>query len=309
MNALRKLSLAIAFILFGGMAQAEELRLGTAGLGGAFYPLGQAIANLVNAHAGDEISMVPIVTGGSVANPTLLANGELEIAITNNNLARLAVAGAGPYSSLGPVDISAVGSLHPSVLHMIVLADSDIRTFEDLRGRRVAVGPTGGGTLGFLNSLLPLHGMTMDDIVPSFVSYADGFSQLTDGTVDASLALTGFPASAVAQAAATAELRFIKFSEGKLEEAASAVPAYGRFEIPADEYDTNEPGIQIGVSNVLVVQNGIDEATVRAIAAAIYDHMDEFIAENAIAAQINPARSTQLSVPLHPGAKAYFDAR
>jgi TRAP transporter TAXI family solute receptor len=287
-------------------AGAEELRIGTASLGGAFYPMGQSISNLVNAYAGGDISMVPVVTGGSVQNPNLIHTGEVEIAITNNNLAVLAVNGRGPYSAAGEIDMSAVAALHPSVLHMVVLADSDIQTIEDIRGMRVAVGPAGGGTLGFMNFLLPLHDMSLEDITPSFVSYADGFSQLTDGTVDAAFALSGYPAGAVMQAAAGADLRFISFSDGMLEQALEANSAYVSVEIAADVYGTEAPGTLIGVNNILVAPNSLDADVVEAITAAIFDNLEEFQAENANARQIDPAMSLNLAIPLHEGAQRYF---
>jgi TRAP transporter TAXI family solute receptor len=300
---------ATALAVLSTAASAEELRIGTASLGGAFYPMGQSISNIVNEHAGGDISMVPIVTGGSVQNPNLIATGEVEIAITNNNLAVLATKGVGPYSAAGPIDIGAVAALHPSVLHMVVLADSDIQTIEDLRGKSVAVGPAGGGTLGFVNFLFPLHDMSIEDITPSFVSYSDGFSQLTDGTVDATLALSGFPAGAVMQAAAGAELRFISFSDGMLDTALEANPAFVPVEVPADVYGMADAGMLIGVNNMLVAPNSLDAATVQAVTAAIFDNLAELQAENANARQIDPAMSLNLAIPLHAGAQAYFDGQ
>lgn len=303
---MRTLILAAAVAAFGtGTAIAEELRIGTASLGGAFYPMGQAISNLVNKHAGNGISMVPVVTGGSVQNPRLIDSGEVEIAITNNNLAKLAVAGAGPYSS-GPIDIKAVAALHPSVLHMITLAGSDIETFEDLKGKRVAVGPAGGGTLGFLNFLLPMHDMTVEDITPSFLSYSDGFSQLTDGNVDAALALSGYPAGAVMQAAAGADLKYIGFSEGKIEEAVERNAAYSVVTIPADVYGTAQDGTVLGVNNMLIVPSDTDADVVEAIVSSIFDNLEEFRAENANAKQIDPEMSKSLAIELHEGAARYF---
>lgn len=304
---LKGLAVVTVLAFSSSAAIAEELRIGTASLGGAFYPMGQSISNIVNKYAGNDISMVPVVTGGSVQNPNLIASGEVEIAITNNNLAVLAVGGKGPYTATGEIELSAVAALHPSVLHMMVLADSDIQTLEDLKGKRVAVGPAGGGTLGFVNFLMPLHDMTLDDITPSFVSYADGFSQLTDGTVDAALALSGYPAGAVMQATAGAELRFISFSEGKLEEALAKNGAYASVEIAADVYGTAEAGTVIGVNNMLVAPNSLDADTVERITTAIFDNLAELQAENANALQIDPAMSTNLAIPLHPGAQAYFD--
>ncbi|WP_202981331.1 TAXI family TRAP transporter solute-binding subunit [Labrenzia sp. CE80] len=306
LRLMKKTAFAAGLLLAATGADAEELRIGTASLGGAFYPMGQSIANLVNKYAGDDISMVPVVTGGSVQNPRLLDAGEVEIAITNNNLAVLAINGKGPYKS-GAIDVGAVAALHPSVLHMIVLEDSDIKTIEDLKGKRVAVGPAGGGTLGFLNFLLPLHDMELEDMTPSFLSYSDGFSQLSDGNVDAAFALSGYPAGAVMQASAGNKLRFISFSEGMLDKALAKNGAYKSVEIPADVYGTAEPGTVIGVNNMLIAPNSLSADVVEKIVASVFDHLDEFQAENANAKQIDPAASLSLAIPLHEGAARYFE--
>ncbi|MEP0235751.1 MULTISPECIES: TAXI family TRAP transporter solute-binding subunit [Roseibium] len=306
LSLMKKTAFAAGLLLAATGAEAEELRIGTASLGGAFYPMGQSIANLVNKYAGDDISMVPVVTGGSVQNPRLLGAGEVEIAITNNNLAVLAINGKGPYKS-GAIDLGAVAALHPSVLHMIVLEDSDIKTIEDLKGKRVAVGPAGGGTLGFLNFLLPLHDMQLEDMTPSFLSYSDGFSQLSDGNVDAAFALSGYPAGAVMQASAGNKLRFISFSDGMLDKALAKNRAYKSVEIPADVYGTAEPGTVIGVNNMLIAPNSLSADVVEKIVASVFDHLDEFQAENANAKQIDPAASLSLAIPLHAGAARYFE--
>ncbi|WP_289034588.1 TAXI family TRAP transporter solute-binding subunit [uncultured Roseibium sp.] len=306
LRLMKKSAFAAGLLLAATGAEAEELRIGTASLGGAFYPMGQSIANLVNKYAGDDISMVPVVTGGSVQNPRLLDAGEVEIAITNNNLAVLAINGKGPYKS-GAIDVGAVAALHPSVLHMIVLEGSDIKTIEDLKGKRVAVGPAGGGTLGFLNFLLPLHDMELEDMTPSFLSYSDGFSQLSDGNVDAAFALSGYPAGAVMQASAGNKLRFISFSDGMLDKALAKNGAYKSVEIPADVYGTAEPGNVIGVNNMLIAPNSLSADVVEKIVASVFDHLNEFQAENANAKQIDPSASLSLAIPLHEGAARYFE--
>ncbi|MBU2961320.1 TAXI family TRAP transporter solute-binding subunit [Citreicella sp. C3M06] len=304
-NTIRGAFVAASFAVLAQTAQAEEYRIGTASLGGAFFPMGQGISNLVNKYAGDGIDMVPIVTQGSVQNPRLVAQGEVELGITSANLAADAVAGAGAYDG-SPMDLSALGPLHPSVLHMVVTDGSDIQTFADLKGKRVAVGPAGGGTMGFLNNMLPVYGLSLDDITPSFLSYGDGFSQLSDGNVDAALALSGYPAAAVMQAAASGKLRMIGMEADKLEQILSGNPAYSTFDISADVYDMDEDAQVLGVTNMLVVPADMDAGIVESIAAAIYDHLDEFAAENANARQIDKARASALAIDLHPGAAAYF---
>jgi TRAP transporter TAXI family solute receptor len=298
--------LAAAGILASAVStNAQELRIGTASQGGAFYPVGQAIASLVTKHSGG-LSMVPVVTQGSVQNPRLVNNGEVDIAITNNNLAVLANKGVGPYKKAGAMNLRAIGSLHFSILHMMTLADSDIQTVADLKGKRVAVGPAGGGTIPFLKQVLGLHGLAIEDITPSFLSYSDGFSQMADGNVDAAFALSGYPAGAVMQAQANKAVKFIRMGDGKMAEALEKYTNYNEVVVPKDVYKTAEDGKVLGVNNMLFVDAGMDEDVAFRITKSIYDNMDEFRAANALAKQIVPERSKSLRIPLHPGAAKYF---
>jgi TRAP transporter TAXI family solute receptor len=285
--------------------QAAELRIGTASQGGAFYPVGQAISSLINNHA-EGLTMVPIVTPGSVGNPRLVNKGEVDIAITNNNLSVLANKGVGPYKKGGKMNLRAIGSLHFSVLHMMTLDGSSIDSVEDLKGKRVAVGPAGGGTIPFLKQVLGLKGLTIDDITPSFLSYGDGFSQLADGNVDAAFALSGYPAGAVMQARANKELKFISLPDDKISQALDKYKNYNRVTVAKDVYNTPEEGVVLGVNNMLVVNSSMDEEKVFKITKAIYDNMAEFQENNAHAKQIVPENSLKLRIPLHPGAERYF---
>ncbi|MGI9421586.1 MAG: TAXI family TRAP transporter solute-binding subunit [Hyphomicrobiaceae bacterium] len=286
-------------------AQAEELRIGTASQGGAFYPLGQAIASVVNKHA-EGLTMVPVVTQGSVQNPRLVTRKEVDLGITNNNLAVFANKGAAMYKKGGKMNLRALGSLHFSILHMMTLESSSINTIGDLKGKRVAVGPAGGGTIPFLKQVLGLHGLTIKDITPSFLSYSDGFSQLADGNVDAAFALSGFPAGAVMQARANKGLKFIGFADGVFDKALAKYKNYNRVVVAKDVYRTPNDGVVLGVNNMLVVDAGMDAEKAFKITKAIYDNMDELRAGNAHAKQIVPKKSLTLRIPLHPGAERYF---
>lgn len=297
--------LLIATLGACGRPDFEEYRLGTAALGGAYYPLGQGIANLVTQHA-PGIAMVPIVTRGAIENPRLVAGGDLELGITNADLAFFGYEGRAPYP--GRFEILAAGALHPSVLHLITSTGTGLESFTDLRGRRIAVGPAGGTTFFLTQMLLAAHGMTIDDVVVSFLSYSDGFSQLSDGNVDAAFALAGYPAAAVLQAGATQDLRFLRIESAVAEAIVTENPYYSIVNVPADVYDTEEDGIAFAVDNVLIVNANTDADRVYDVVAAVYDHLPELRRANAVARQIDPTRSTVLAIPLHEGALRYFDA-
>lgn len=285
-------------------ANAAELRIGTASQGGAFYPVGQAVSTLVTKYA-EGVEMVPVVTQGSVQNPKLVHSGEVDIAITNNNLAVFANKGAAMYKKNGAMELRGIGALHFSVLHMITLGDSSINTVADLKGKKIALGPAGGGTIPFFKQVLELHGLSVDDITPSFLSYADGFSQLADGNVDAAFALSGYPASAVMQARVNRDLKFIKLGPDVMGTALDKYKNYNEVVIDKSVYDTAEDGHALGVNNILFVRADMDEETAYQITQAVYGNLDEFKEINAHASQIDPENSKKLKIELHDGAKRY----
>ena len=248
--------------------------------------------------------MVPIVTRGALENPRLVGAGELEMALTNADLAYFAYRGEGPFEA--PLDILAAGALHPSVLHLIARAGGNVPAFADLRGKRLAIGPAGGPTVTLTSQLLQSHGMTLDDVVPSFLSYSDGFTQLGDGNVDAAFALAGFPTAAVMQTRATRELAFIPVEGPVIEQFVAENPYYYPVEIPASVYDTESGSTVLAIANVLIVRGSESEEAVYKVVESIYGNLAELIESNAIAGQIDAARSTDLPLPLHPGAARYF---
>ena len=290
----------------GNATQPKELAIATASIGGAFYPVGQEIANLVSTYA-DGLSMSPEVTGGAVENPRLLDSGESDFGITNANIAYFAGQGTDPFTE--PLNVQAVGNLHASVFHIITMADSPINSIADLKGKKIAVGPSGGGTLPILELVLEKYGMTMDDIVPSYLSYSDGFTQLSDGNVDVALALSGYPASSVMEISATDKIKFLEPEQDILDEIASEYSYYTVVTVPAAEYKLDADAKAIGVNNVLLVRKDLDEDTVYKVTKAIYDHLDEFAENNASAKQIDPNTLADTAIGLHPGAQKYFDEK
>ena len=295
---------SVTFLACAPVTDRQEIRLGTAALGGAYYPLGQGLSSLVTQHL-DGVSMVPIVTRGAVENPRLVSRGDLEMALTNADLAFFAHEGEEPYEV--PLDVLAAGALHPSVLHLIARADGSFSSFAELRGKRVALGAAGGPTVSLARRLLEAHGMSLDDIVPSFLSYSDGFSQLSDGNVDAAFALAGYPAAGVLQTRATQELAFIQIEPEIMAQFVSDNPYYYLVDISPEVYDTQTGSTLLAVANVLIVRGSESTDAVFNVVESIYSNLERLQATNAIARQIDPSQSAELPIPLHPGAARYFD--
>lgn len=277
--------------------------LATASIGGAYYPMGQALAKIVEKYVPD-IRMTAEVTNGSIENPRLIDDGEVHFGLTNSSVGYYAYNGLEPYNQ--KLNILAIGNLHPSVLHIVTLEGSPINSISDLKGKKVAVGPAGGGTLEILSVVLEEYGLSLKDIQPSFLSYSDGFTQLGDGYLDAACALGGYPLAAAIQLTATHDIKFLNLSESKFKAITEKYPYYSRIEIPKDVYGLEQNALALGVKNILICRPDMDEKLIYDITKAIYDHLDELIELNQTARQIDRDTAGDTAIPLHPGAKKYF---
>ena len=283
--------------------QSKQMTIATASMGGAYYPIGTGIAEIVSKNV-KGITMTAEVTGGAVENCRLVGNKEADLALTNANTAYFAYTGTETYTQ--KYNISAIGSLHSTVLHVIVLDKSPIRTVSDLKGKRVAVGPAGGGSIPVFKDVLAVYGLTLDDIKASYVSYEDGMTALKDGTVDAALAAAGYPTSAVMQLANTDKVRFVEISDDKMAELTKKLPYYSKVVIPAATYKTDKDGVVVGLNNVLIVNKDMDEKTAYNITKAIYDNLEALSTYHASIKQVSLSNVAQSPIPLHPGAAKYF---
>ncbi len=286
--------------------KATQMGIATATVGGAYYPMGQAIANVVNAHY-DGVVLNAEVTNGALENNRLVNDGEAALAITNADLAYYAYNGQAPYDA--KQNVVALGNLHPSVFHIITLADSPINSIEDLKGKRVACGPAGGASIGIMQNILAEYDMSFDDIIPSYLPYSDGYTQMSDGNVDVALATSGYPAAAVMEVTATKSIKFLEVDPDILEGMLDKYPYYTDANIPKDVYKLESDATAIGISNVFVCSPDMDEDLAYNIAKALYDNVAELKENNKTAEQIDETKLSETSIPLHPGAQKYFDEK
>ena len=298
----------VGFMATWAAAQSKKpMTLATATIGGAYYPVGQAMTSVINKYV-TSISLTPEVTNGAVENPRLVGDGNTDFGITNANTAYFAFNGQKPYNKKIE-NLAALGNLHPSVFQIVVLAKSKINSVTDLKGKKVAVGPAGGGTLPLLQSVLSEYGMKMDDIKANYLPYTDGFTQLGDGNLDAAIALGGYPTAAVMEIATTQKIRLVVPDQDKFTALLKKYPYYSRIVIPKEVYKQEADVPCVGINNIFFTKKSMDEKLVYEITKALYDHLDELGATNATARQIDRKNLSQTPIPLHPGAKRYFDSK
>jgi uncharacterized protein len=292
------------------------IRIGTSERDGTFHSQGRALKMLFERCP--TLAPVEVLESHSASteNAVRLHSGEIEFGFMASNWIGRAKNGEAPFE--GPIDLAMAAPMNAGPLFFIVRADLPIRSFSDLRGRRIAVGLRTSGMVQHAHGLFRALGMSFSDFIPVYLDFAAGAEALAVGDVDAQFQCP-IPNPVMTELAQRVSLRVLPYEPDQLEAVLGAVPYYRRTVMRAGAIrglDADLP--QIAVLNVLVTHRRVGDAIVQEAVAAIATSCDELGRLNPLFANMQelfePLRSQGPEalefggVPLHPGAlRAYRD--
>lgn len=285
----------------------QFISIATGGVGGTYFPLGGAMAEIFNANI-ENVSATAETTGASKANISLLADKKVELAFVQNDISYYASQGLNMFDS--KVDnIAGIATLYPEVIQIVTLADSGINSVEDLRGRKVAVGAAGSGVEANARQVLEAYGMTFEDIEPDFLSFSEAANNMKDGHIDAAFLTAGLPTAAINDLAATHDIKIIPVSDEAKAKLMEKYPYYAECVIPAGTYPNQDNDVQtVAVKAMLVVRSDLSEDLVYNLTKAIFENLDDLAAAHQRGNDISLDTAMEgMSLELHPGARKYYE--
>ena len=137
--------LCLALLLTGCSYQTKTIRFGAADIGGMYYTVANAYAGLASEESSD-LKFEVKNTAGSAANLRLLSGNYIDLGIAQADLVRAAYEGTGSFSDNRQQGYRAIAGLYTEACQIVVRADSDIRTLNDLQGKTVSIGASESGT-------------------------------------------------------------------------------------------------------------------------------------------------------------------
>jgi uncharacterized protein len=188
---MRKILLALVLSFYAHMAWA--LTIATGPSDGSYFQIAQDIKNV----AGKEgIDLQVMATKGSLENLDLLSSGKADLAIVQLDALRFISDVVKQDLNVDVFDkIKVVLNLYPEEIH-ILTNKNDIQTFYNLQGKRVSVGPPGGGTAVTAAVLFNIYD------IKSTVSeepFEDAIKKIDQGSLDAVIFVGGAPVPFIAK--------------------------------------------------------------------------------------------------------------
>lgn len=306
---MKTVALGICLMLpLAATAAGKELyTVGGAPLGGTYYPAAVGLAELITKYVPDAEGRVE-VTGGTVQNPVLMEQGELQLGLANADMAYFALKGMPPFKSEMPSLRGLFIGLAPGTVQYTVMEESGIKSIADLKGKRVAVGPQGNSSGLLFVKVLEFYGMKASDVTMSFLSFSDGVNELLDGHVDMAIVQAGLPAPGLQEAfAGPKKIAIMSFPVEDRDRFLTEHPYYIPMDITPKHYEQlSENVITFATSNMVMVREDVPEQKVYEITAAVFDHLEEFYKAHPTIRNVTLEDGAKTPIPLHPGAARYF---
>ncbi|MBL8659153.1 MAG: TAXI family TRAP transporter solute-binding subunit [Rhodospirillales bacterium] len=316
---------AISMVVHGSVAQQAEIkvvRIGTGPTGGSYFPIGGIIANLISSPPGSMacaaggscgvpgLIVSAISTEGSVENIVGLTASNLDMALVQADVAKLAYLGQGPFSDEAPHrKLRAIASLHPEAVHVVTRASSGIDSIAKLRGKRVSLGARRSGTRVTAGMVLEGYGLNADAVVPVYEGLSRSADMLADGEIDAFFMVGGYPMPAIQYAAEANSIRLLPVDGENADALLARFPFFSRTVIPADTYHGIAATSTLSVRANLVVDASMDENLVYAVTKALWLPENLQVLNRDLPENLRVGAKEAISgiaVPLHPGAARFY---
>ena len=291
---------------------ASFITIGTGGVTGVYYPTGGAICRLVNkGRKTHGVRCSVESTGGSVYNLNTIRAGELDMGVAQSDWQYHAYNGTSKFKEQGPNrELRAVFSVHPEPFTVVARADSGIKNFSGLKGKRVNIGNPGSGQRGTMQVVMDALGWTKSDFaLASELKAAEQSRALCDNKIDAMIYTVGHPSGSIKEATTSCDANLVNVTGPVIDRLVANNSYYRTATIPAGMYRGNDQETQtFGVGATFVSSTKVPKETVYQVVKAVFENFDDFRKLHPAFTNLKKEQMVKdgLSAPLHGGAAQYY---
>ena len=298
----KKISILLCLLLLllsGCSVSRSTIRFGAADIGGMYYSFANTFTDLANEEVTDH-TFETRTTAGSAANLRLLADNYIELGIAQADLMEDA------YKDNS--NLRAIAGLYTEACQLVVKADSDIQSLNDLTGHTVSIGAEESGTEMNANQILEFAGMPAEIITTKNMDYIEAVHELKSGEIDAFFCTAGLTTTVIDELSRECDIRLISLDENVIDKMLSYSDAYSRYTIPAGTYKGQDEDVNtIGVKSVLVTTDAMSEDVVEQLTGMLFDKTKELQYSTSLDLQLDESFAVDgIDIPFHEGAAQYY---
>jgi uncharacterized protein len=286
--------------------------IGTGGKTGVYYLAGGTICGLVNAQRWQHgVRCLAESSNGSIDNLRDVRSGARTFGIVQSDWQFHAVHGTSAFEAAGPDrELRSVFSLFAEPFTVVARPDAGIVTFDDLKEKRVSLGPAGSGSRATMGVVMDALGWTdadfayVSDLAMPAVPHA-----LCSGEIDAAIFIVAHPNLTVEDMIASCDATLIPVESPGIARLVADNAYYSAFQVPAGTYSGQATSVPtFALTATLVTSSRTSPAVVQEVTKAVLDNLDTVRgAHPAFAGLERSGMEAQgLTAPMHEGALRYF---
>jgi len=275
----------------------KELVIGAGSKKGEAYKFAQAIAEVTTKHF-PNVHITVKETAGSKENMELLESGQIDLATVQADIP------AGPSAQI-------ISNLYPDMFQLIVREDANINSFEDLKGKRMALPSKGGGQWISFWFTANHYGVFESDIKNIALSSSAAVDAIINGEIDAIFKVRAPRNQTISNILSSCPSKLIPIEQA----AAMKIkqPSLQLGEIPAGAYNGN-PLIPaknlptIAVNRLLIGHKNADVEAIKTITKVLFERRMELLKTTSLAGFISqPDWDAGTFIPVHQGSQSFFN--
>ena len=281
-------------------------------VGGTFSPFAGGIGTVVS-KAEPNIRISVEASAGSIENVRRVNSGEDYMGVAFASDVYLGYHGQEVFAKEGRKEnIRVLTLLYIAYNQFVTLENSDVHQFEDIVGKKVAMGAAGSGSAQTLERLAKLAGIH-GKFAPVYKGGTAGADALRDGQVSGFQWLVNAPNSAIIYVSEIKSVRLIDFdTPAKKYGFYEKYPFYLPGRLPEKAYKDVQPVNTFLMPTVLIAHKNISEETAHTILQRMYDQAGHqtLITTTPAAKDMTLENAPKAFViPLHRGADRFWKER
>lgn len=284
----------------------NDLTIATGSTGGTYYPLGLALKDALNKNIRDCNSKV-ISTRGSMQNVRLLQSQFADMAFIQGDIAYYAANGLEMYVDRKATKLRCLASLYPEIVQIVVRKDSGIKTIDDLRDKRVSVGPVDSGTELNSRQILQNYDISFEDLFVKYMDFSTAAQALAQGDIDAAIMTAGYPTPAIENLARNTDIALLPIEDEYLDELIAKHPFYSKVTLPTSSYNSQANISVAAIPCLLVATTRMEPDDATKILTVLYNNPTAMRRSNTAANVIDKSTAlVGMSITGHDGASKFF---
>jgi TRAP transporter TAXI family solute receptor len=193
---------------------------------------------------------------------------------------------------------------------VVARADSGVKNFTDLKGKRVNIGNPGSGQRGTMEVVMEAYGWNKKTFkLASELKSSEQGKALCDNKIDAIVFTVGHPSGSIKEPTTSCDSVLVPVTGSKIDALVKKNDYYRTAVIPGGMYRGTSGDTQtFGVGATFVTSAKVPENVIYNVVKAVFENFDDF-------KKLHPAFKVLkkeemikdgLSAPLHPGAVKYY---